>query len=270
MLTMYDKVYRLIDILSAADPVQSILDNGDLFPFVEKEMKGVAHPKVHCEGDVWDHTALVIRSLRPGHDWVDVLIALFHDAGKKRALERNEGKNMAGHELFSLDIFNEWLLHEVGRMIPAITPLRWVIENHMNVINLGQMKSEYRVMKIVTDPSFPRLCTLGYADTAATLGPDMKPIHDFKKEVLDAPKVSRWLGMYQPAPIAVEEDFYINEVPVAFLREAVEFGLKLQINGRLTDRQSIIHGVLGDKAFRERINEWLNLGDKIDEERKMH
>jgi len=147
-------------------------------------------------------------------------------------------------------------------MLPAITPLRWVIENHMNVINLGQMKSEYRVMKIVTHQSFPRLCTLGYADTAATLGPDMKPIHDFKKEVLDTPKVSRWLGMYQPAPIAVEEDFSINDVPAAFLREAVEFGLKLQINGRITDRKSIIKGVLGDTAFKDRIRKWHKDGDE--------
>jgi hypothetical protein len=76
--------------------------------------------------------------------------------------------------------------------------------------------------------------------------------------------------MYQPAPIAVEEDFYINGVPAVFLREAVEFGLKLQINGRITDRQSIINGVLGDKAFRKRIDEWCNINVKIAEERKMH
>ena len=265
---MGDKADRLIDILNAADPVQSILDNGDMFPFVENEMKGVAHPKVHCEGDVWDHTALVIRSLRPGHDWVDVLIALFHDAGKKRALERNEGKNMAGHELFSLDIFNEWLLHEVGMMLPAITPLRWVIENHMNVINLGQMKSEYRVMKIVTHQWFPRLHTLADADCKATIGEDGKPVHDFMREVLLSPKVSRWVGQCAPAPIANENDFYEADVPLNFTRAAVEFGLKLQVNGNITDRQHIINGVLGDKAFSGTIADWRKKCDRLVEEMK--
>ena len=96
---MNPNINKAIDIFNSEDPVSAILENRDFFPFIEKEMMGVAHPKVHCEGDVWDHTALVINNLRPGHDWVDVMIALFHDAGKKRALDKNEGKNMAGHEL---------------------------------------------------------------------------------------------------------------------------------------------------------------------------
>ena len=264
------KIDELIDIFRAEDPVESILDRRDLFPFIDREMIGVAHPRVHCEGDVWDHTALVIRNLRPGHDWVDVLIALFHDAGKKRALEKNDGKNMAGHEIYSMQIFNEWLLKDCGVLIPHIVPLGWVIENHMNAFSLGQMKSDYRVMQIVTHKDFPRLCTLAYADSAATLGPDMKPIHDFKKEVLDMPNVTRWLGMYAPAPIATADDFYAANVPLKFTREATEFGLKLQINGRITDRQSIINGVLGDKAFRERIEAWRNINDQVAGEKWSH
>ena len=36
----------------------------------------------------------------------------------------------------------------------------------------------------------------------------------------------------------------------------MEFGLKLQVNGNITDRQHIINGVLGDKAFRGAIADW--------------
>ena len=61
---------------------------------------------------------------------------------------------------------------------------------------------------------------------------------------------------FTPAPIANENDFYAADVPLNFTRAAVEFGLKLQVNGNITDRQHIINGVLGDKAFRGAIADW--------------
>lgn len=255
-------INKAIDIFNAEDPVSAILENRDFFPFIDREMIGVEHPKVHCEGDVWDHTALVIKNLRSGHDWVDVMIALFHDAGKKRALDKNEGKNMGGHELYSLDVLNEWLRNDVGGIIPNIVPAHWVIENHMNVLTLGQMKSRFRIMQIVTHQWFPRLHTLGDADSKATIGENGKPVHNFMNEVLLAPKVSRWVGQCAPAPIANENDFYEADVPLNFTREAVEFGLKLQVNGNITNRQYIINGVLGDSAFRKKISDW---HDKCDQ-----
>lgn len=265
---MNPNINKAIDIFNSEDPVSAILENRDFFPFIEKEMMGVAHPKVHCEGDVWDHTALVINKLREGHDWVDVMIALFHDAGKKRALDKNEGKNMAGHELYSLDVLNEWIRNEVGGVIPNIVPLHWVIENHMNALVLGQMKSRFRIMQIVTNQWFPRLHTLADADCKATIGEDGKPAHDFMREVLLSPKVSRWVGQCAPAPIANENDFYEADVPLNFTRAAVEFGLKLQVNGNITDRQHIINGVLGDKAFRGTIADWHEKCDQRAEKMK--
>ena len=262
---MNRNINKAIDIFNSEDPVSAILENRDFFPFIEKEMMGVVHPKVHCEGDVWDHTALVINNLRPGHDWVDVMIALFHDAGKKRALDKNEGKNMAGHELFSLDVFNEWIKSEIGGILPSSLPLRWVIENHMLAHRLADVKSNFRIMQIVTHQWFPRIHTLADADCKATIGEDDNPVHDFMREVLLSPKVSRWVGQCAPAPIANDNDFYEADVPLNCTREAVEFGLKLQVNGNITDRQHIINGVLGDKAFRGTIADWrksANIGSR--------
>ena len=107
---MNPNINKAIDIFNSEDPVSAILENRDFFPFIEKEMMGVVHPKVHCEGDVWDHTALVINNLRPGHDWVDVMIALFHDAGKKRALDKNEGTAVSPQVLGY--IFQHGLYHQ--------------------------------------------------------------------------------------------------------------------------------------------------------------
>jgi hypothetical protein len=137
-------------------------------------------------------------------------------------------------------------------------PLHWVIENHMNALNLGQMKSRFKVMRIVTHQWFPRLHTLADADSKSTIGEDGKPVHNFMNEVLLAPKVSRWVGQCAPAPIANENDFYEANVPLNFTRAAVEFGLKLQVNGNLTSRQAIINGVLGDQTFNKNISEWRN------------
>ena len=48
----------------------------------------------------------------------------------------------------------------------------------------------------------------------------------------------------------------------------MEFGLKLQVNGNITDRQHIINGVLGDKAFRGTIADWRKKCDRLVEEMK--
>ena len=262
---MNPNINKAIDIFNSEDPVSAILENRDFFPFIDNEMVGVEHVHYHSEGDVWNHTALTINNLRHGHDWVDVMIALFHDAGKKRALDKNEGKNMAGHELFSLDVFNEWIKSEIGGIMPSSLPLRWVIENHMLAHRLADVKSNFRIMQIVTHQWFPRIHTLADADCKATIGEDGNPVHDFMREVLLSPKVSRWVGQCAPAPIANENDFYEADVPLNFTREAVEFGLKLQVNGNITDRQHIINGVLGDKAFRGTIADWrksANIGSR--------
>ena len=245
----------IIDILSSDDPVGGIVGCADIFRFVGYKMVGVQHTRFHAEGDVWDHTKLCIKSLPKDHDWVDVLIALFHDAGKKDALDANGGKNMAGHEVYSLDIFENWL-EETHFMRDELleNTVRWTIGNHMKVLNLDEMRSAYDVMDIVTDPWFPRLRTLATADCEATLGTDGKPTHPFS-EILAHARVQRWLGKPRVEPIVNAADFLRAGVPtIGLAHQAVEAGLKIQINGNLKVRDHIINSVLHDRAFKQKIH----------------
>ena len=103
-------------------------------------MVGCEHKNFHCEGDVWEHTKLVIQNMvMQEHDWIDVLAALLHDVGKKEALTRNSGKNMHVHEIYSEQIASEWLTDmEFDTQIRET--ILWLIRNHTLALELKVMK----------------------------------------------------------------------------------------------------------------------------------
>lgn len=242
-------------VFLAPEPVEAICNNR-LLSFVVHELEGAEHPHYHAEGDAWEHTKLVIRNIldTPDHDWLDVLIALFHDVGKKLALHDNNFKNMAGHELYSVEFYNKWC-YETNFNIPGTLneEVRWVILNHMKAHHLHEHRSTYDVMDMVTCPWFPRLARLTAADCLSTLEPDGTP-HDNFDAVLKSPKVARWLGKPRPLPIVSAEDFSYEcgvKYPLAY--RCAEFGLKLQLNGNLTNPQHIKNGVLNDHEIKKLI-----------------
>ena len=55
---------KIIEILSNTDPIQRIETNKDkYFSFIDRYMVGCEHKNFHCEGDVWEHTKLVIQNM---------------------------------------------------------------------------------------------------------------------------------------------------------------------------------------------------------------
>jgi len=245
---------KIIDIMNSKDPVSEILSNRDLFPFIDECMIGYGRSKWHSEGDVWRHTELAISAVfHMDHDWMDILIALLHDIGKKSAFEFNEGKNMIGHDAVGAKMAADWMKTN-GFDNDEIEIVKYVISMHMRVKKLAEMTSEYDVMDIVTHPYFGRLKILGYADCEATLGPDMKPSSDFN-DVLNAKYVSKWEGRCRPLPVVRTVDLAEAGIPYAMYAEAKERTLKQQINGGLTRSESLIKSIVNDPVFRSKIEE---------------
>ena len=108
---MQNNFRQIENILSSSNPIAEIESHKDVFfDFIDRYMVGCEHKNFHSEGDVWEHTKLVIQNVvAEEHDWIDVLAALLHDVGKKNALERNDGKNMHGHEIDGANIAFGWL-----------------------------------------------------------------------------------------------------------------------------------------------------------------
>ena len=242
---------KIKNILLCDNPWEAVVNDNEFFKETIAEMDGVPHVNYHAEGGVLDHVKLAFHEMLgiPDHDWFDLLMVLFHDVGKKKALAENKGKNMAKHDVFSGEWFRKWCetfkVFDNGIVSTQILPLtgQWIIENHMTAHHLHESSSTYRVMTVVTDENFPRLARLATADSLATLGDDMKPHWPFT-EVLESKNVKRWLGQPRPLPIVDRDDFIDRGVPYACLYELVEFGLKIQLNNNTTDRDRIINDVM--------------------------
>ena len=239
------------------NPIDAIMNNRYLIAVVD-ELMGAQHPRFHAEGDAWEHTKLAITNMQaiPDHDWYDILLALFHDVGKKMAFRVNDGKNLAGHEKYSVLFFRKWV-DEIGLQMPYNLYLDcdWIIINHMNAHHLHEYKSAYDVMNIVTHPLFPRLARLAKVDSMSTLAGTGKPLHDFN-DVLNSPNVKRWLGKPQVLPIVSIGEYQDRfNIPFELAAKCADLGLKMQINGNITNPQYIINGVTHDHVLKRQLRE---------------
>ena len=246
------KASEIISIMCSGDPVSEILANRDrYFRFIDGCMIGYGMSKWHHEGDVWKHTELAIASVlhNTQHDWLDILIALLHDIGKKAALEHNEGKNMVGHDVIGADLAELWM-REAGFEENTIEIVKYVVRMHMRVKQMDKMTSDFDIMEIATHSYFPRLKIMAYADCEATLGEDWKPTSNFD-DVLLSNKVYRWNGCNRPAPIVQEDDLLEAGVHPTLMEEAIRRTLKQQINGKQTRSSALIASVMHDPVFLE-------------------
>jgi poly(A) polymerase len=93
--------------------------------------KGVAQPAdYHHEGDVWEHTLLVIKSFRPEHGPDVRLAALLHDIGKTVTFSRKERIRFDEHATKSAEIVQE-ILTRMRQPKKRIEKICWLVGHHM-------------------------------------------------------------------------------------------------------------------------------------------
>ncbi len=211
------------------------------FWFVDQLMLNVQHVHNHYEGDVWEHTLLVMQRMsEQPHDYLDMLCALLHDIGKKDALEKNNGKNMSGHELLGVPIAKQWL-ETVGAPEIDIRYTCMVIENHMKAIQLVSMKSKYDCWKFINDPLFPRYRRLAVADSLGTLNDDGRPKMDYEAELANS--VAGYC-MRTPMPESIVTVSDLVEYDIDDTSYVLNQCHKIQINGGMTDKKTIIKNAM--------------------------
>lgn len=252
----YNKVHS---ILTAPDVVERLERerSNPLFGFIDKYMVGCEHVNYHHEGDVWVHTKMVVSEIAkdPKHDYLDVAAALLHDIGKKDALSRNNGKNMAGHELFGLPLAYD-VLHEFDFSQHECDVVMWMVENHTKANELPKTKSKYSCWKFVTHPWFERVHRLAIADSNSTIGADGNPVMNFDEAVAENPVAAYCMSHSMPSPLVTWADLRtfdsvsnIKNVDVLF--ELYDLCHKIQINGNANNRVSIMKSAL--KCIKEKI-----------------
>jgi len=238
-------VKRLVAILSSQNALHEIEKYKDeYFDFINRYMVGCEHKKFHCEGDVWEHTKLVIQSiLAEKHDWIDVLTALLHDVGKKDALERNDGKNMHAHELFSEKIAEEWL-DRMGFGETIKKDVLWIIRNHMLALELKVIKSKFKIFDLVRNPLFYRLARLARADCRGTLDENGESREDFD-EILKRPVVKDCQNLAFILPIVDKNNVFASgKIDEEQVQKFFDIYERVKANGSVENYDDLVRTTL--------------------------
>lgn len=143
------------------------------------------NPKYHAEGDVWEHTMLVLDAAADYRAQVSdplvlMLAALTHDLGKAVSTRVIDGVLHAyGHETAGLPLTRSLLERILGasRRIPAVLELA---EHHMrpnvSAVNAASIKSTNRMFDRVSDPE--ALMYLALADSRGKIAPGDNVVHE--------------------------------------------------------------------------------------------
>lgn len=144
------------------------------------KLKGLAQPlQYHREGDVWDHSKMVLDALTdeeidgnplpeippsPELKWA----SFFHDIGKFDTFEiDNERIRYNGHEAKGSEIAGK-ILKRLNFSQKSIKEVCWLIAHHMMVVPLLEMPDDRRRHWFL-QPHFENLLELYRADSAGTL-----------------------------------------------------------------------------------------------------
>lgn len=203
--------------------------------------------KWHREGNVFEHTMLVIEAMKAQeHDWIDMLAALLHDVGKPEAGRQNGMKNgvpiVHGHDVIGAPIAYDFC-KSLGMRNEDCEIVRWLVENHMLAHRISETSSKYKVWKLVSHKWFDRLLKLSNADSKGSIHavPDETPdLCEFIKE----PWVAALVGKEMPKPIVTGIDLICREIkPNKNFSKALEVAYKMQIDNNAS-KQEIISNVI--------------------------
>ena len=133
-------------------------------------MKGIFQGKPHQpEGDLWDHTMLVLRYLPPDPSFTLTFAALLHDAGKPatKAIQ-NARLTFHHHEQVGRQIA-DGLCRKLRLSNAERERIDWLVEYHQY---LGEAKRlrEAKLKRILAQPGIEELLALHRADALASFG----------------------------------------------------------------------------------------------------
>ncbi len=133
-------------------------------------MKGLFQGKpMQPEGDLWDHTMLVLELLPPNPTFALAFAALLHDAGKPSTKAFHQGRySFHYHEQTGARIA-ERLARALRLSNAERDRIRWLVANHQY---LGEAKKlrESKLKRMLAEPGIEELLALHRADALASTG----------------------------------------------------------------------------------------------------
>jgi poly(A) polymerase len=132
-------------------------------------MKGVEQPPAfHPEGDVFQHTLLMLEHLAAGASSTLAMAALLHDAGKPLTKTISDRIRFNYHHKAGARIAED-ICRRLRFSKAETARIAWIVEQHMRVADIPQMK-ESRRRRFVREPGFDELLAVCRIDCLASHG----------------------------------------------------------------------------------------------------
>jgi poly(A) polymerase len=198
-------------------------------------MKGLFQGKpMQPEGDLWDHTMLVLRLLPPDPPFTLAAAALLHDVGKPLTKALHQGRySFRNHEQAGAAIADQ-----LGRRLRLSNTEReritWLVAHHQY---LGEAKKlrESKLKRMLAEPGIDELLALHRADALASSGNTEQV--DYCYEYLKAPPT----GPINPPPLVSGHDLVRHGLkPGPQFKELLERIRDLQLDGKILSKREAL------------------------------
>lgn len=195
--------------------------------------------KWHQEGDVWQHTMIVLDNTREMTDDLNTLwSALMHDFGKP-ATARDNGKgdiSNHGHDDLGAEL-SDMILNRFKASNKDREEIVWLVAQHMRIKNAHKMRKA-KLFRLVDHDSIEKLITLGTADSMASqaIDPALNTDKFAWKEFLMKIKEER--GFKLPEPLLDGTKLIVlGFTPGPAFKNILEKVRSAQLDGKLTNRK---------------------------------
>jgi poly(A) polymerase len=167
-----DEVVKILTEGSARRGFE-LLDATGLLPVVLPEvarMHGVAQsPDHHPEGDVWEHTLLLLDQLAPGVPETLALGALLHDVAKPLCAGRKGDRiTFYGHPTTGANLAVE-ICQRLRRSRATWKRVDYLVRHHLRLVQAPEMRLA-TLKKMLGEDGFPELSRLARLDALASSG----------------------------------------------------------------------------------------------------
>jgi poly(A) polymerase len=155
-----------------------------LIPF-----KGIFQGKPYLpEGDLWDHTMLVLKFLPPEPSFTLAFAALLHEVGKPATRSIHDWRDSNHHHERAGREIADRLCRQLKLSNAERERITWLVENHQSLVAARQLR-ESKLKRILAHEGIEELLQLHRADALASRGecPDVDYCEDYLRAEPDGP-----------------------------------------------------------------------------------
>lgn len=214
------------------------------------------NPKWHSEGNVFNHTMLVVKAAvarAPKIEneidrFVFIMGAILHDCGKpasgrKNGLSKNGFPAVKDHAEVGAPIAYKFL-RDLKLDCATSHRVEGLVANHMKMHQLGKMDKKFSILSVLNLPDFNLLCDLCRSDSEGCIKTAVDDDEVDIDEALASPKIASLIGQPIPAPIVTGDDLIaLGFKPNEKFRKALDVAHKDQVNNGKTDKAVLISNI---------------------------